>query len=124
MNNIQLKSLAKCIVFGVLWSIILIIIGVIIANFTSYNLKDVLFIEGIIVVILGALSSISGNPMGLSLQALGQNNAQYVAKANLEVTDMEKQKHHENFKTNIRSSINTVSLVIGGVICIITNYII
>ena len=61
--------------------------------------------------------------MGLSLQALGQNNAQYVASANLEVIKMEKEKHHNKFKTNLRSSLNRVSLTIGGVICVIINFI-
>jgi len=124
MDKSQIKSLIKCVVWGIFWSIILIIIGFIIANFTYYTLKDVLFIEGIIIVLLGALSSIGGNPMGLSLQGLGQSNAQYAANANLEVTKMEKEKHHNNSKPNLRSSLNTVSLIISGVICIIINFII
>lgn len=124
MDKSQIKSLIKCVVWGIFWSIILVIIGFVIENFTSYTLKDILFIEGIVVVLLGALSSIGGNPMGLSLQALGQNNAQYAANANLEVTRMEKEKRHNNFKSNLRSSLNTVSLIIGGVICIIINFII
>ncbi len=95
-----------------------------IVNFTSYSLKDVLFVEGIVLVALGALSSIGGNPKGLSLQALGQDNAQYVANANLEVTKMEKQMHHNNIKTNLRSSFNIISLIIGGAISIIINFII
>jgi len=124
MDKSQIKSLIKCVVWGIFWSIILIVIGLIITNFTSYNLKDILFIEGVITVILGSLSSINGNPMGLSLQALGSINAQYVANANLEVTKMEREKRHNNFKSNLQSSINMISLIIGGVICIIINFII
>lgn len=90
MNKSQIKALIKCIVWGILWAIVFILIGFVIVNFTSYSLKDVVFIEGIVLVALGALSLIGGNPTGLSLQALGQNNAQYVANANLEVTKMEK----------------------------------
>ena len=124
MNKSQIKPLIKCIVWGILWAIVFILIGFVIVNFTSYSLKDVLFIEGIVLVALGALSSIGGNPTGLSLQALGQNNAQYVANANLEVTKMEKQRHHDNIKTNLRSSFNIVSLIIGGSICIVINFLI
>ncbi|MEG1797375.1 MAG: hypothetical protein RR262_12835 [Clostridium sp.] len=124
MDKSQMESLIKCVVWGILWSIIFILIGFIIANFTPYILKDVLFVEGMLVIIVAASSSISGNPLGLSLQALGENNAQYVANANLEVTKMEKQKQHHNFKTDLRSSLNAVSLIIGGVICIVINFII
>ena len=124
MNKSQIKPLIKCIVWGILWAIVFILIGFVIVNFTSYSLKDVLFIEGIVLVALGALSSIGGNPTGLSLQALGQDNAQYAANANLEVTKMEKQRHHDNIKTNLRSSFNIVSLIIGGSICIVINFLI
>jgi hypothetical protein len=124
VDKSELKPLINCAIWGILWSIIFILIGFIIANFTSYILKDVLFVEGMLVVIIAASSSISGNPLGLSLQALGQNSAQYVANANLEVTKMEKQKQHNTFKTNLRSSLNAVSLFIGGVICIVINFMI
>lgn len=124
MHHQYLIALIKCIVWVILWAIVFILIGFVIVNFTSYSLKYVLFIEGIVLVALGALSSIGGNPTGLSLQALVQDNAQYVANANLEVTKMEKQRHHDNIKTNLRSSFNIVSLIIGGAICIIINFII
>ncbi|MEW8995171.1 hypothetical protein [Clostridium sp.] len=123
MDKSQIKSLIKCVVWGIIWSIILVLIGLGIVNFTTYNLKDVLFIEGIILVILGVSSFLGGNPTGLSLQGLGQTNAQYIANANLEVTRMEKEKT-TTIKNNFKASINTVSLVMGGVICIIINFII
>lgn len=123
MDKSQIKSLIKCVVWGIIWSIILVLIGLGIVNFTTYNLKDVLFIEGIILVILGVSSFLGGNPTGLSLQGLGQTNAQYIANANLEVTRMEKEKTTP-IKNNFKASINTVSLVMGGVICIIINFII
>jgi cobalamin biosynthesis protein CobD/CbiB len=124
VDKSQMESLIKCVVWGILWSIIFILIGFIIANFTPYILKDVLFVEGMLIVIVAASSSISGNPLGLSLQALGQNSAQYVANANLEAMKMEKQKQYDNFKTGLRSSLNAVSLIIGGVICIVINFMI
>ncbi len=123
MDKSQIKSLIKCVVWGIIWSIILVLIGLGIVHFTSHNLKDVLFIEGIILVILGISSFLGGNPMGLSLQGLCQANAQYIANANLEVTKMEKEKT-STIKNNFKASINTISLVMGGVICIIINFII
>lgn len=123
MGKSQISSLIKCFIWGIIWSIILVLIGLGIVRFTTYNLKDILFIEGIILVILGVSSFLGGNPTGLSLQGLGQTNAQYIANANLEVTRMEKEKTN-TIKNNFKASISTVSLVIGGVICIIINFII
>lgn len=123
MGKSQISSLIKCVVWGIIWSIILVLIGLGIVHFTTYNLKDILFIEGIILVILGVSSFLGGNPTGLSLQGLGQTNAQYIANANLEVTKMEKEKTN-TIKNNFKTSISTVSLVIGGIICIIINFII
>jgi hypothetical protein len=123
MGKSQISSLIKCFIWGIIWSIILVLIGLGIVHFTTYNLKDILFIEGIILVILGVSSFLGGNPTGLSLQGLGQTNAQYIANANLEVTRMEKEKTN-TIKNNFKTSISTVSLVIGGIICIIINFII
>jgi len=124
MDKSQIKSLIKCVVWGIIWSIILVLIGLGIVNFTTHNLKDVLFIEGIILVIFGISSFLGGNPTGLSLQGLGQTNAQYIANANLEVTRMEKEKTTTTIKNSFKTIINTVSLIIGGLICIIINFII
>lgn len=123
MGKSQISSLIKCFIWGIIWSIILVLIGLGIVRFTTYNLKDILFIESIILVILGVSSFLGGNPTGLSLQGLGQTNAQYIANANLEVTRMEKEKTN-TIKNNFKTSISTVSLVIGGIICIIINFII
>ncbi|GAA0770280.1 hypothetical protein GCM10008908_12850 [Clostridium subterminale] len=124
MDKSQIKSLIKCVVWGIIWSIILVLIGLGIVNFTTHNLKDALFIEGIILVILGVSSFLGGNPTGLSLQGMGQTNAQYIANANLEVTRMEKEKTTTSINNSFKTIINTVSLIIGGLICIIINFII
>ena len=92
--------------------------------FTNYNFKDVLFVEGMVVIILGIFSGISGNSTGLSLQGMGQNNAQYVSNVNLETLKMEKEKTKNNLTPNISIGLNMVSLIIGGAICIIIEFII
>lgn len=86
------KILYKCILFGVLCSIILVLVSIVIVKFNDFSLKDVLFIEGVAVAISGAFSFISGNPSGVSLGSLGQDNPQYIATANLETSKIEKQK--------------------------------
>lgn len=102
MEKSILKTIGKCVIFGIIWGIVLFGVALIITNFKDYELRDVLFVEGIIFVIGGVLSSIGGNPMGLSMQGLGQNNAQYIANANLEVSKMEKDKNY--YKCRIKYS--------------------
>ena len=123
MEKSILKAIGKCVIFGIIWGIVLFGVALIITNFKDYELRDVLFVEGIIFVVGGVLSSIGGNPMGLSMQGLGQNNAQYIANANLEVSKMEKDKTN-NIKTTISAGLSTVSLIIGGLLVIAINFII
>ena len=123
MEKSILKTIGKCVIFGIIWGIVLFGVALIITNFKDYELRDVLFVEGIIFVIGGVLSSIGGNPMGLSMQGLGQNNAQYIANANLEVSKMEQDKTN-NIKTTISAGLSTVSLIIGGLLVIAINFII
>ena len=123
MDKSVLKTIVKCVIFGVIWAIILFGVALVIANFKGYELKNILFIEGIIFVMIGILSSIGGNPMGLSMQGLGQSNAQYIANGNLEVAKMEKDKT-KSVKTTVSIGLSTVSLVIGGVLVITLNFII
>ena len=113
MEKSILKTIGKCVIFGIIWGIVLFGVALI----------DVLFVEGIIFVVGGVLSSIGVNPMGLSMQGLGQNNAQYIANANLEVSKMEKDKTN-NIKTTISAGLSTVSLIIGGLLVIAINFII
>ena len=123
MEKSILKTIGKCVIFGIIWGIVLFGVALIITNFKDYELRDVLFVEGIIFVVGGVLSSIGGNPMGLSMQGLGQSNAQYIANANLEVSKMEKDKTN-NIKTTISAGLSTVSLIIGGLLVIAINFII
>lgn len=123
MDKSVLKTIVKCVIFGVIWAIILFGVALVITNFKGYELKNILFIEGIIFVMIGILSSIGGNPMGLSMQGLGQSNAQYIANGNLEVAKMEKDKT-KSVKTTVSIGLSTVSLVIGGILVIALNFII
>lgn len=75
MNKREIKSLIKYIFFEILLSVILLLTGLVIVYFTNYNFKDFLFVEGMVVIILGIFSGIAGNSTGLSLQGMGQNNA-------------------------------------------------
>lgn len=121
MDKSILKNIGKCAIFCIIWAIILFGVAAAITTFKGYALKDILFVEGIIFVIIGVFSLLEGNPMGLSIQGLGQNNSQYISNANLEVAKIEKNK---NTKNSIRLGLNAVALVIGGVLILLISFII
>ncbi len=123
MDKSRGKFITKCAAMAIIYAIVLAVIGFIVVNFISYDFKDVLFIESIIVIIVGALSLNSGKSMGLSLQGLGQSNAQYISNANLEITKMENEKKKPRSETNWNSTLNMISLIVAGIICIIIAFI-
>lgn len=123
MDKSVLKTIGKCIIFGIVWAILLFVVAIVITNNKGYNFKDVLFIEGILLVVVACLSTVGGNPMGLSMNGIGQVNAQYIANANLEITKMEKDKT-KNIKSSISFVLSTVSLITGAVLIVILSLII
>ena len=122
MKDERIYSFIKSLIWGLGWFVVASLIGFIIIKVMPFkSFKDILFIEGLVLIFAGVFASISGNPMGLSVQGLGQNNAQYIANANLEISKREKEKF--NVKTNIAFALSTFSLVIGGVLSIILTFI-
>ena len=123
MKDERVLTLTKSLVWGLVWLIIASIVGFILTKFmTSRSFQDILFIEGLVLIFAGIFASISGDPRGVSMQGLGQNNAQYINNANLEVARMEKEKVH--IKTDIKFALSTFSLVIGGILSVVLTFII
>lgn len=124
MDKGIIKSIGKSLLFSLIWTIIFCIIAWIITYFTKYNLEDVLFVEGIFIVILGLSVTVKSDSSGLSLRGLGQSNAQYLASFNLEIT----RKVNDNLKGNaaamFRYSFNGIILIIAGLLCIMVSFII
>lgn len=114
MKDNRINLVIKSFLWGIAWFGVAVLIVFIITKVTAYkNFENILFIEGIILVFVGIFASISGDPMGLSMQGLGQNSAQYSASANLEVTKMEREK--SNRKLDVALAVSTFSLILGGV---------
>lgn len=123
MDKHCLKILGKVLLISILFVAVLFGLGVLIKNNKGYELRDVIFVEGLIALIIGALSSIGGRPMGLAMNSLGQSNAQYQSTANIEITKKENEKFGFR-KVSIDLSLSNFSLLISGVILVILNYII
>ncbi len=111
-----MKKGAKYLLSILVYSIILYTIAIIISNIINCEIKNILFIEGIIIVMIGIFSGIEGDSKGASLQGLGQNNTQYISNANLEVSKLIKQSKVGNFSYY---NYNTISLIISGIIMIL-----
>lgn len=123
MKDKRLVILLKSLIWGLMWLIIASLIGFIInSSMSSRSFQDILFIEGLLLIFIGIFASISGDPRGVSMQGLGQNNAQYINNANLEVSRMEQEKVH--IKTDIKFALSTFSLVIGGILSVVVTFII
>lgn len=123
MKDERISLLIKSIIWGVVWLGLAALIALIITKVTSYkDFESALFIEGLILIFVGIFASISGDPIGLSLQGLGQSNAQYIANANLEVAKMTREK--VSGKINIGFALSTFSLVIGGILSAAITFII
>jgi len=76
MNNRIISILIKSIIWGVIWFGLAALIGFIITKLSpEKSFENILFIEGLVLVFGGIFASISGDPMGLSMQGLGQSNA-------------------------------------------------
>lgn len=118
----EIKSILNCILHGILLSIVAIFISFTISYLFNFNLTDSLFIVGIVLVLFGILASLNGNSMGLSLNELGSSGAQFISRANLEVTNSERTKN--NLKLVVKMTFSMISLILSGVICIILNFII
>lgn len=69
MNKQLVSSLLKTLLFGFIWSVIGLILALVFIKTKDYILKDVLFVEGIVLISISILSSIGGNPTGLSMQS-------------------------------------------------------
>lgn len=109
--------------FGKMISICIIAIGgvgvaFLIANSYSYNIEDVMFIEGMILLIVGVFTGMGGDSKGLSFQSIGQISSQYTTNANLEVTKMERSSLGK-LKQNIEDIKSSSTIIISSIIIII-----
>ena len=120
MNKNLVSILFKSILFGIVWASIAFVLALILVNIKKYNLKDILFIEGIVLIAISILSSIGGNPTGLSMQ--GINNPTLTSYANLEITKAEREKNP--MKQTVSFALSSISLILGGLLLILLNCII
>lgn len=117
-EKVDIKSIIKLVISAILF----LILGFIISKVSDYNLNNVFFVEGIILIFGGILSSMKGNTKGLSMQGLGRIEAQYISNINLEITKREREK--VNLKEEMKFVFSDLVLILSGLTCIVVNYLI
>lgn len=118
LNHILLSLLTAAVLM-----VIGIVIGLLIEKLSNTPLTDVMFYEGIAVVIIGSLSMMRGNPSGIDLSGLGQTNAQYSANENLEAIRMQREStdYYKNFKEHsiVKLTFSGTTLLLGGIFIVL-----
>lgn len=97
---------------------ILELISFLISYFFNFTLKDTSFVIGLLVFIIELCLNISGNPMGLSLQSLGNINSQYVSNVDLNAI---KHENNDNPQISVKNLINS-TLFFSSILILITAY--
>ncbi|MGL5351750.1 MAG: hypothetical protein ACRDA5_00345 [Clostridium sp.] len=119
MGKNIVSQLIKTTLFGILWFILGFILALILVNSIKHNLKDILFIEGILLIAISVLSALGGNSNGLSINSIGSSYASVTASTNLEIT--RKERKINPIKQTLLFSLSSLSLIIGGVLLILFN---
>lgn len=113
---------SKSLIFSVILSMALLVLGVSIAFIISKHFKvkvqDVIFWEGLCILTFGLFSSMQGNPSGIFLSGLGAKDAQYHNNENLEVirTERRSTNYYLDFKkhTIAKFTFTSLSIVFSG----------
>jgi hypothetical protein len=115
----KLKLLFRFIFITLILYLILGLISFAIAYFFKFTLKDTSFCIGLLVFIGKICLSISGNPTGLSLQSLGNQNSQYVSYVDLIARQHEEKTDKAEVIINVLIS---SSLWFSSILILITSY--
>ncbi|MEF9951474.1 MAG: hypothetical protein RR840_04380 [Clostridium sp.] len=115
------SKLLKDIFIGTILALIICFIGLGISSMYSISYKDTLCYISIGTLIIGGLLSLGGGSRALNLSSLGEVDAQYDANITLEAIQMEKKtKANKGITLNVES----LGIIIAGVITFIVSYII
>ena len=122
MNKNIIKALGKGLIFGGILAIGLYFLGNILVKKDMFKeIESALFFEGMISIIIGLFSAMSGNPSGLSLQGSGSSNAGYISHVNIETTKHEREK--VKVSKGFSMGVTSLSLILAGVITVAVSYI-
>lgn len=122
MIKTKSNSFLKFSFIFIITSLTLFVLGSIISNVSGTPIKDVIFIEGIVVLMLSVFSLIEGNTTLPSMQDLGRINPQYLVNMILESNENAKNKINRNTTLNINLDISSLGVIVAALISVIFSF--
>lgn len=119
------KRIVNSVLYAVISLLLAGILAIVIAKIYGYRFVEVIFWIGIIVVMLGGMSSIAGSATGSRIYD-GSSDSQYQSSANFEALRMERDS--TNFFTNFKKNavfdpeVSTLSIILAGILLVLTGY--
>jgi hypothetical protein len=72
-----LKKIILILIYGIASSLFVFLISLLIKNYFEIKACDSMTIIGLLIIMVGALSYVGGNPTGVGIASIGQMNSQY-----------------------------------------------
>ena len=122
MIKTKSNSFLKFSFIFIISSLTLFVLGSIISNVSGTPIKDVMFIEGIVVLMLSVFSLIEGNTTLPSMQEFGRKNPQYLVNMILESNENARKKINRNSTLNIQLDISSLGVIVAAFISVIFSF--
>lgn len=123
MLNKIIKKITISLGLSIIFAVIGYLIAFPIANYYQANFKDVMFIEGLVIILITILFSIAGNPSGFTFQKFRDKTWQNIEYKDLETTRMERESSNylNRFTSHpiVRLTFNSLTIILGGVFIIL-----
>jgi len=114
-----MKPLLKSMIRGLIFAAVLIVSSLLIDLFSSYPFIDILFIEGMFMVIIGGFPLFYILPSGTFMKALRGEGTQSASSVHAKVDETEDIAKRKVPKMKPDTVFVMISFMIGGLICIL-----
>lgn len=119
MKNTSVKITLKLFICGVLWSILTLAIAGIFTPLTNFFFKDIIFVEGLIMLLMSITSAINSKSLGMSYYILNEIYSKYMDNKAFTKDNIFNTLNNINFHLFL----NWISIAIGGFIDILLIFI-
>ncbi|MBE6053012.1 MAG: hypothetical protein E7212_03710 [Clostridium sartagoforme] len=116
------KNLKKFILIFVTSLVVIFLVGGIISKINGFRLKDVIFIEGILTLMIGIFSSIDGSPKSLDIQEFVLVNPQSFANMILVKEGASKERVRNTSNLQINFDLVSTSIIVGALVALFSSY--
>ncbi len=119
MKNASVKITLKLFICGMLWSILTLAIAGIFTPLTNFFFKDIIFVEGLIMLLMSITSAINSKSLGMSYYILNEIYSKYMDNKAFTKDNIFNTLNNINFHLFL----NWISIVIGAFIDILLIFI-